>query len=262
MKAKGWVLLAGLLLQRAEAGTVLFDFDNANPYTPLPITLSVGGITAQFTGTGQGYSIQRANTLGFTPVGFSGNCVYPSSVYTADLRIAFSALLTNFAILYAPEEYACDSSARMRVTAFRDGTQVGSATTNAQAGTWPTETLRFASAQGFNSVVVHYDAPPVTGGDWGPVFLADNLMVTPAARPSATAILLVNPTILPDGTFQCSFTNTPGLTFTVLASPDPSAASDMWTVMGVAAETAPGQYQITDPPAGNGTSRFYRVRSP
>ena len=155
MKAKGWVLLAGLLLQRAEAGTVLFDFDNANPYTPLPITLSVGGITAQFTGTGQGYSIQRANTLGFTPVGFSGNCVYPSSVYTADLRIAFSALLTNFAILYAPEEYACDSSARMRVTAFRDGTQVGSATTNAQAGTWPTETLRFASAQGFNSVVVH-----------------------------------------------------------------------------------------------------------
>ena len=203
MKATGWVLLAGLLLTRAEAGSVLFDFDNANPYTPLPISLSVEGITAQFSGTGQGYSIQRANTLGFTPVGFSGNCIYPSSVYAADLRIAFSVLLTDFAILYAPEEYDCDSSARMRVTIYRDGTVVGTATTNAHAGTWPTATLRIAAAAGFNSAVVHYDAPPVTGGDWGPIFLADNLVVTPAARPSATAILLVNPTILPGGTFQC-----------------------------------------------------------
>ena len=262
MKAKSWALLAGLLLQRAEAGTVLFDFDNANPYTPLPITLSVGGITAQFQGTGQGYSIQRANTLGFTPVGFGGNCIYPSSVYAADLQVAFSTVLTNFSILYAPEEYDCDSSARMRVTAYRNGTLVGTATTNAHAGTWPTETLRFAAAAGFNSVVVHYDAPPVTGGDWGPIFLADNMAVTPAVMPSATPILLVNPTILPDGTFQCSFTNTPGLVFTVLASADPSAASDTWTVLGVATETAPGQYTVTDPAATNGTSRFYRVRSP
>jgi hypothetical protein len=27
--------------------------------------------------------------------------------------------------------------------------------------------------------VVHYDAAPPTGGDWGPVFLADNMNVTP-----------------------------------------------------------------------------------
>ena len=47
----------------------------------------------------------------------------------------------------------------MRVTAYLNGALVGTATTNAQAGTWPSETLRFSSAQTFNQVVVHYDAP-------------------------------------------------------------------------------------------------------
>jgi len=56
----------------------------------------------------------------------------------------------------------------MRVTAYIDGILIGTATTNAQAGTWPSEILRFTSTQSFNSVVVHYDKPPVTGGDWGP----------------------------------------------------------------------------------------------
>lgn len=28
--------------------------------------------------------------------------------------------------------------------------------------------------------MIHYDAPPITGGDYGPIFMADNLIVTPA----------------------------------------------------------------------------------
>ena len=28
-------------------------------------------------------------------------------------------------------------------------------------------------------MVVHYDKPPLTGGDWGPIFMADNMYVTP-----------------------------------------------------------------------------------
>ncbi len=55
----------------------------------------------------------------------------------ADLIVDFSTPLTDFSILYAPEEYACDSSATMRVTAYLNGALVGTATTNAQAGTWP-----------------------------------------------------------------------------------------------------------------------------
>jgi len=59
----------------------------------------VGGIIATLSATGQGFSIQPANTMGFIPVGFAGNCVYPNSVYAADLLVGFSTPLTDFSIL-------------------------------------------------------------------------------------------------------------------------------------------------------------------
>ncbi|MFN8179016.1 MAG: FlgD immunoglobulin-like domain containing protein [bacterium] len=179
------MLGAMVLLAPATAPAVLFDFDNAPLHSSLPIDLTVGGITAHFTATGQGFSIQQANVLGFTPVGFYGYCIYPNSVYAADLLISFSTPLTDFSIMYAPEEYACDSSALMRVTAYLDAALVGTATATADPpGTWPTGTLAFSSLQPFNNVVVHYAAPPPTGGDWGPIFMADNMNVTPAVSVS------------------------------------------------------------------------------
>ena len=258
MKTKLLITLSGLLLVQAEAQTVLFDFENAARYSPLPISSTAGGITAQFSATGQGFSIQAANTMGFTPVGFSGNCIYPGSVYAADLIVSFSAPVTDFSILYAPQELACDSSATMRVTAYLNGALIGTATTNAQAGTWPTETLRFSSAQGFDKVVVHYDKPPVTGGDFGPIFMADNMMVTPAPPP----IVLANAVRQANGAFQFNFTNTPGLTCTVLASTNPASPVANWSVLGAATEISPGQYQFTDLKAPNNPQCFYRVRSP
>src|SRR5215467_9690216 len=104
---------AGWLSTGARAQETLFDFDTAPGHTPLPITLTNGGVSAVLSGTGQSYSIQPANSLGFTPVGFAGNCIYPDSVFAADLLVSFSPAITNFSILYAPEEYACDSSATM-----------------------------------------------------------------------------------------------------------------------------------------------------
>jgi hypothetical protein len=180
MKRQILVLLATAgLCGPATAQGVLFDFDTAPVYSPLPIDLTVGGITAHFSATGQGFSIQRANTMGFTPVGFTGNCIYPSSVYGADLLVGFSWKLTDFSILYAPQELACDSSATMRVTAYMNTVLVGTNTMVADPpGTWPTAKLSFSSLAGFNKVVVHYDKGPPTGGDWGPIFLADNMNVT------------------------------------------------------------------------------------
>jgi hypothetical protein len=190
MKTKLLIILACLLILRTQAQNILFDFENAPRYSPLPINLTMDGITAHFSATGQGYSIQLATVQGLNPAGFSGNCIYPSSIYAADLIVSFSTPLTDFSILYAPEEYACDSSATMRATAYLGSALIGTATTNAQAGTWPTETLRFTSAQVFDKVVVHYDQPPVTGGDWGPVFMADNMAVTPAPPPPTLWISL------------------------------------------------------------------------
>lgn len=162
-----------------RAQTLLFDFDMTPAHTPLPLDIVQPGCTAHFSATGQGYSIQAAGVLGFTPAGFSGNAVYPSSVFAADLLVGFSAPLTDLSIMYAPEEYACDSSATLRVTAYRGATPVATTTSTAPVpGTWPTGVLSVSAAQGFDNVVIHYDAAPPTGGDWGPIFMADNLLVT------------------------------------------------------------------------------------
>ena len=68
MKTQTLIVLASLLIVRAQAQSVLFDFENAPQYTPLPINLTVGGITAHFSATGQGYSIQLFNCQGLNPV--------------------------------------------------------------------------------------------------------------------------------------------------------------------------------------------------
>jgi hypothetical protein len=248
----------GVLGGGALAQSVLFDFDNAPVHSPLPLSLTVGGVTAHFSATGQGFSIQAANVLGFTPVGFSGACIYPSSVFAADLIIDFDSPLTSFSILYAPEEYACDSSATMKATAYTAGAVVGSSTTNANAGTWPSETLAFSSAQSFDQVVIHYQAPPVTGGDWGPIFMADNMIVTPAPPP----IVLTNVMKLPNGNLAFDFTGTIGGSYTVLTAASPEVPIGQWTSLGPPVESVPGQFHFEDAITGGISGRFYQVRSP
>jgi WD40 repeat protein len=76
-----------------------------------------------------------------------------------------------------------------------------------------------------------------------------------------TAILLTSAAKLPGGGFQFAFTNTPGASFSVLASANPALPITNWITLGGATEIAPGQFQFTDPQATNFPSRFYRVRS-
>lgn len=254
-----FVVLVALYLSSPfdlPAQSVLFDFENAPVHTSLPLTLSVSGIKAQLSATGQGFSIQPANTMGFTPAGFSGNCLYPNSVYAADLLVSFSPTLTAFSILYSPQELGCDSSATMRVTAYLNGVLVGTATTNATSpGTWPSEILAFSLGQAFNSVVVHYDKAPACQ-DWGPIFLADNMVVTPAPPP----LLTTNAVILANGAFQFSWTASPGTGFSILATTNVSLPESNWSVLGGVVEISPGQFQFTEPQLNS--ARFYRVRSP
>ena len=174
----GGALLLLVLLSPAGAGAQQFDFDNAPIHTSLPLDLTVEGVTAHFAATGQGFAIQPANTMGFTPVGFGGLCIYPNSLFAADLLISFSVNVTGFSILYAPQELGCDDSAIMRVTAYRDGLPIGGNTTTApQPGTWPTGTLTYSDPTGFNSVVVQYDRRPACT-DYGPIFMADVMVLT------------------------------------------------------------------------------------
>jgi hypothetical protein len=165
-------------------GSVTFDFDNAPVHTSLPIDLTIDDLTAHLSATAGGFSIQPADTLGFTPSRFAGLCIYPNSVFPADLVVEFSRALTMFAILYSPQELGCDDSATMRVTAYMNAAAVATNTATASVpGTWPSETLSIVVPAGFNRVVVHYDAPPPTCQDWGPIFLADNMTVALGSPP-------------------------------------------------------------------------------
>ncbi|MBS1724742.1 MAG: hypothetical protein JSS66_17510 [Armatimonadetes bacterium] len=173
----------------ATGQSVLFDFNNIPAHTPLPVDVTVDGINAHLSYQFYGYSIQDAGTMGFTPLLFEGNCIYPNSVYRDDLYVSFSVPLSEFSMLYAPQELACGSSATMRVTAYLDGTVVGTRTAVAPGvGTWPTGRLSFESSQPFNRVVVHYDAPPPTGGDYGVIFLADRMAVSPFGGPTTETL--------------------------------------------------------------------------
>lgn len=190
-------LLVSIVLAFAPASAFAehFDFDSAPIHSSLPLTLTVGGVTAHFHATMAGFSIQPANTMGFTPAGFGGLCIYPNSIYASDLIISFDQTLSDFSMLYAPQELACDSSAIMRITAYMGTIVVGSNLTTAPVpGTWPTGTLAFSSTFGFNNVVIHYERAPGSGGDWGPIFMADNMDVTqsttsaPMATPGAPRV--------------------------------------------------------------------------
>lgn len=185
------IALAACSTGLANGQSVFFSFDDAPIHTSLPIDYTVDGLTAHLSATGQGFSIQRADALGFTPQGFSGLCVYPNSVFAADLLMSFSAPLTDISMMYAPEEYGCDSSARMKISAYLGNTFIGSSTTTApNAGTWPTGVLGYSNAsQAFDRVVVHYDAPPPTGGDWGPIFMVDNMSVQAVPEPAGFVAL-------------------------------------------------------------------------
>ena len=188
MDKRIWSVLACLVLLAGPAAaqqSVLFDFNNAPQHTSFPLDLTVGGITAHFSATGQGYSIQLpTDCAGLTPQGFGGLGVCPNSVFLADLLVGYSEALRDFSIMYSPQELGCDDSATIRVTGYMDGVFVATATTTApNPGTWPTGVLTLVAPQGFNSVVVHYESPPPTCQDYGVIFMADNMIVTPLAVP-------------------------------------------------------------------------------
>jgi hypothetical protein len=89
-----------------------------------------------------------------------------------------------------------------------------------------------------------------------------SLLLIGAAAASPSPIVLTHIVKLPGGACQFSFTNTPGLGFTVLAATNLALPLSNWMVLGSATEVSPGQFQFTALQATNTPRCFYRVRSP
>ena len=249
--------VAGCWSSIVGAQTVTFDFENASQYSPLPISLTVGGITAHFSANPlyYNYSIQRADVLGFTPAGFAGLCIAPSGVYASDLLISFDRALSDASILYAPEEYATDSSCTMRITAYYGDRFVATAThTIDPPGTWPSGILGLTAPEPFTQVVIHYDKPPVTGGDYGPIFMADNLAVTPWTLPYARIDSVAKSLA---GSMVLRGVSVPFATVTISSTTSLSQPFQFLANVTVAGD---GSFQFEDIDPVN--VRFYRVTYP
>lgn len=67
---------------------------------------------------------------------------------------------------------------------------------------------------------------------------------------------------LGNGSFQFSFTNTPGAIFSVYATTNLATVFKNWLAIGSPTEISSGHFQFTDQGATNSLHRFYRVTSP
>ena len=196
-----------------QAQSVTFDFDNAPQHAPLPLYLTAGGITGHFS---SGSPLCRLLYPGsrrawFYSAGFRRS-VHISQHYLPVGPIGLLHYTANQRIdSLCPEEYATDSSCTMRMTAYLGMTYVGTNTYQIpNPGTWPSGTLSFSSISPFDNIVIHYDAPPPTGGDYGPIFMVDNLVVTPGGgTPTPTPTATATPTATPTSTATPTPTSTP-----------------------------------------------------
>lgn len=181
-------LMLGLATMAVQAQAVLFDFnDPVRLHSPLPLDITQAGLTAHLSATGVGYSIQDpVQTILMLPTGFSGYALNPDGVFLADLLVRFDVPLSDFSIMVAPQELACDTTATLRVTGYFGTTFVATATVFAAPTDppppymWSSSTLSLSASQGFDHLVVHYDSPPPPPAcDYGVIFVADNMHATP-----------------------------------------------------------------------------------
>jgi alpha-tubulin suppressor-like RCC1 family protein len=82
------------------------------------------------------------------------------------------------------------------------------------------------------------------------------------AAPAASETVLTDPRELSDGTFQVTFTNTPGAFLSLVTATNPGLPLDNWSALGDPAELSPGHFQFTDSQATSEPHRYYRVCSP
>ena len=82
------------------------------------------------------------------------------------------------------------------------------------------------------------------------------------ANDSVASPILIGACMLINGSFQFTFTNSPGALFSVQASADLGPWLTNWATLGSATEIAPGVFQFTDAHATGAEHRFYRVSSP
>jgi hypothetical protein len=103
-----------------------------------------------------------------------------------------------------------------------------------------------------------YHCRAVADSTLGTTFGNDVILVTASVNPPQ----LGSAKVVGNGAFQFSFTNTPGVSFTVLGTTNVALPLSQWQILGSPTEGPAGQYQFTDLLATNKSPQFYLIRQP
>ena len=230
--------LLGLWLgHSAVAPAATFDFDTATPaLTPgqnPPFDQTSGAITAHFSVSSGGFSVQHAGSTMLTLSQFSGNYLYPSGD-NGVLVIQFSQQITNLAFNFATAEATpIENPTPVGLIAYANATNTPAVGATNQAGKYfgsppnslPMGLLTFNSATPFNLVTINIQAGGATG------FLLDNLVVNVSGGSDFAITTSAAPanggTTTGDGTYAS------GAPVTVSAVANPGYAFVNWTENGI-----------------------------
>ena len=232
--------LLGLWLGNlAGAQTATFDLDTATPaLTPgqtVPFDQTAGAVTAHFSASSGGFSVQNYNTTFLILPRFSGNYLFPNSGDPGVLVIQFSQQITNLVMDFATAEATPNENRTpIQLTAYTNSTSTPPVGTLVQVGNFgtngiPMGTLTFNSATPFNLVTLMLTTNLATG------FLVDNLVVKVSGGTNFTIATSASP---PNGgTTTGAATYLSGAPVTVLAEAHPGYAFVNWTENGIEVST-------------------------
>ena len=87
-------------------------------------------------------------------------------------------------------------------------------------------------------------------------------LIGPSITPLPLAPLAISEVRFASGSFTLSFSNTHGLSFSVLRTPDLMLPLSNWVTIGHPTEISPGNFEFTDTTVTNAQKDFYRVSWP
>jgi hypothetical protein len=217
-----------------------------------PLTNGIARVTTSALSAG-------TNQFGnhFITASYSGDATFqPGSATMVQKVHAHASALNLVSALVAP-------SNTVRFTATASSQPSGGGTPTGMVAFWDRETFLAQLPVNTNGVAtLNITNFGVGSHGVSASYASDTVFASSSASLVATPPYLTDLTLLGNGAFQFSFTNTIAAPFTVMSSTDLSLPLTNWISLGSPVEVSPGQFQFTDSQATNDTVRFYRVRSP
>jgi hypothetical protein len=239
-------------------GSVTFLDQTYNGLTPetntlaanVPLTNGVAAVSTSVLSAGSNYLGNH-----FISANYSGDANFQAGSASLVQKVHASATTTTLV--------SSNSGNTVTFTATVAANTAGYGTPSGMVSFWDGSTFVYQAALNTNGIVA-CTATNLSGASHSisASYASDTFFAASSGVLVPTPPYLFGPTVLSNSLYQLSFSNISGAPFTVLYAPDFLSPSSNWTVLGLATETVPGQFEFTDTTATNTTQRFYRVRSP